>query len=187
MRKIALAVAAGAALAISSAATAAVTVTASSGLNDPNPMSPGSVVTNGTTTTINFGQNPVSGSFTGSFTFTNTAPGLYSIILGTSSPGVTFSSASLTASSGTCSGGCALSPFPDNTNLKLANVLLGSSGSPFTFSLAGNAGSSGAFTGNITISAAPEPGTWAMMILGFGAVGMAMHSRRRRTVLAQVA
>jgi hypothetical protein len=32
----------------------------------------------------------------------------------------------------------------------------------------------------------PEPATWAMMLLGFGAIGMAM-SRRRNPVLAQVA
>ena len=37
-----------------------------------------------------------------------------------------------------------------------------------------------------TSGAVPEPATWAMMLLGFGAVGMA--SRRRRTqLLAQVA
>lgn len=28
-------------------------------------------------------------------------------------------------------------------------------------------------------SAAPEPGTWAMMILGFGFAGMGLRSRRR--------
>ena len=32
----------------------------------------------------------------------------------------------------------------------------------------------------------PEPGTWAMMLLGFGAIGFAMR-RRRSTVLTQVA
>jgi hypothetical protein len=185
MRKTLIALAGATALAISSAASAAVTVTSSSGLNNPDPAAAGSVVTNGTTTTINFGANQTSSNFSGMFTFTNTLAGVYNIIVGTSTPGVTFSSASLTSSSGTCSSGCALSPFPDNTNLKLANVLLGSTGSPFTFAIAGTG--TGAFTGNVTISAAPEPGTWGMMILGFGAVGMAMRGRRRRTVLAQVA
>lgn len=38
---------------------------------------------------------------------------------------------------------------------------------------------------NVTISAAvPEPATWAMMILGFGAAGAVM--RRRRTALATI-
>jgi hypothetical protein len=35
--------------------------------------------------------------------------------------------------------------------------------------------------GQITVSAVPEPATWAMMILGMGAVGMAMRSRRAKT------
>lgn len=38
---------------------------------------------------------------------------------------------------------------------------------------------------NIQAQAAiPEPGTWAMMIIGFGAVGLAMRRRRRVAVLA---
>ena len=36
--------------------------------------------------------------------------------------------------------------------------------------------------------AVPEPGTWAMMLLGFGAIGFSMRSRRRRSgLLAQAA
>ena len=34
------------------------------------------------------------------------------------------------------------------------------------------------------ISAVPEPGTWAMMLLGFAMIGSAMPSRRRRALLA---
>lgn len=33
--------------------------------------------------------------------------------------------------------------------------------------------------GQLTASAVPEPGTWAMMILGFGMVGASMRSRRK--------
>ena len=33
----------------------------------------------------------------------------------------------------------------------------------------------------------PEPSTWAMMLLGFGAAGYAMRRRRRKTELAQIA
>ena len=33
----------------------------------------------------------------------------------------------------------------------------------------------------------PEPGSWAMMLLGFGGIGMAMRRRRRDTALAQLA
>lgn len=37
--------------------------------------------------------------------------------------------------------------------------------------------------GAAAISAVPEPATWAMMVLGFGAVGSSLRSRRRRLVV----
>jgi hypothetical protein len=45
-----------------------------------------------------------------------------------------------------------------------------------------------AVSGNLTfrVVAVPEPASWAMMLLGFGAVG-SMLRRQRRPVLAQVA
>lgn len=39
----------------------------------------------------------------------------------------------------------------------------------------------------ITGAAVPEPGTWAMMLLGFGGIGFAMRRSRRSGALAQVA
>jgi hypothetical protein len=46
----------------------------------------------------------------------------------------------------------------------------------------------GSFAGTVTIltAAVPEPATWAMMLLGFGAIGLSMR-KRRRPVLAQIA
>lgn len=35
---------------------------------------------------------------------------------------------------------------------------------------------------NVTVSTAPEPGTWMMMILGFGAVGVSVRRRRMQPV-----
>jgi hypothetical protein len=42
-----------------------------------------------------------------------------------------------------------------------------------------------AFLDGVSMSAAPEPGTWGMMVLGFGAIGVA--TRRRRTLGSAVA
>ncbi|MEO7787633.1 MAG: PEPxxWA-CTERM sorting domain-containing protein [Sphingomicrobium sp.] len=35
----------------------------------------------------------------------------------------------------------------------------------------------------LTVSAVPEPGTWAMMLVGFGAMGMSLRSRRRKVAV----
>lgn len=40
------------------------------------------------------------------------------------------------------------------------------------------------FDGTINAPAVPEPGTWSMMIIGFGAVGGAMRSAKRKHKLA---
>lgn len=183
MRKFVYSAVAAVALASASIATAAVTVTSSTGLNDPNPTTASSVVTDGSLTTINFGQNPVSNpTFSGSFAFNNTLADLYNIVISSSTPGISFTSATITGPGGVLS----LFPFPDSTSLKLANASLGVG--TYTFAFAGNnANVGGALTGNVTISApVPEAATWAMMILGFGAMGIAIR-RRRRPVLAQLA
>jgi hypothetical protein len=62
-----------------------------------------------------------------------------------------------------------------------------------TLSVTGNivsgptASYSGTINFNVPPPAVPEPATWAMMLLGFGATGLMMRRRNRRTVLAQVA
>ena len=44
----------------------------------------------------------------------------------------------------------------------------------------------GSYVGNLNIAAVPEPATWALMLLGFGAIGWQMR-RRRPLALAQSA
>ena len=44
----------------------------------------------------------------------------------------------------------------------------------------------GTLNGNVSISPVPEAATWAMMLLGFGAIGLTIRGRRRQ-VIAQVA
>lgn len=43
------------------------------------------------------------------------------------------------------------------------------------------------FFGSRQVSAVPEPSTWGMMLLGFGAIGAAMRRRRRPALLRQAA
>ena len=54
------------------------------------------------------------------------------------------------------------------------------SGSSFSFDVAGQDPQGGNTVFQIGVAAVPEPATWGMMILGFGAIGYAM--RRRATV-----
>ncbi|HEV2594567.1 MAG TPA: FxDxF family PEP-CTERM protein [Sphingomicrobium sp.] len=76
-------------------------------------------------------------------------------------------------------------PAPETWAL-LNPVLLGIGN--HTIAVAGNlAGPNGSYSGTINVQApVPEAQTWMMMLLGFGAMGLAIR-RRRRPVLAQIA
>ncbi len=66
--------------------------------------------------------------------------------------------------------------------------LFTSSAGPFSLlinDIGVSAGSSGAIISGQLQAAVPEPGTWAMMLLGFGAIGYSM--RRRRKPILQLA
>ncbi|MCY7280567.1 MAG: FxDxF family PEP-CTERM protein [Sphingomonas bacterium] len=80
-----------------------------------------------------------------------------------------------------------LSPTGIFENGTLANVSL-TAGANNTLIVNGQNFGDGAFSGTLVFaaqSAVPEPATWAMMLLGFGAVGFSV--RRRRPTLMQVA
>ena len=183
MRRIVYTILGAASLVSATIANAAVTVTGATNLTDPNPTLPASIASQDGTTTVTFGLNPTGTSFSSSFTFMNTVAGVYNFLVGTSTPGLMFTNVSVT-------GGGTTSIFapPAASVIQRFNLALLAE-TPYTVSIAGTSPvAAGAISGNVTITngAVPEPATWAMMILGFGAMGMVIR-RRRRPVLAQLA
>ena len=65
-------------------------------------------------------------------------------------------------------------------------------GQATALNIAGNTGTqTGGFSGSLAfvpnaVPGVPEPGTWAMMLLGFGALGMAMRRKQATTVRARI-
>ncbi|MEO8455310.1 MAG: FxDxF family PEP-CTERM protein [Sphingomicrobium sp.] len=179
MRKLGFALIGATALAMASAANATITVDASS-------MSYTGPTTLGTDTTIGYSEagltNP---TFTEWLTLTNTLAGIYSISLSTSSAGVDFTSAVL--SDGV--NNYALSfvgQIGSNEFWGLGDTLINSG--QYTLTVNGNNSRTGTLGGTITIAQAlPEPGTWAMMLIGFGAVGFALRRKRKLALISQLA
>jgi hypothetical protein len=181
MRKLVLGLVGASALAIGSAAGAVVTVDSSTTVySGPTTVAD--------TTTIGFTEAMLSSpTFMETVVFTNTLAGLYSITLTTSSPDVDFTSAFLAGLGGPYN---LVEIDDDGTNefWRLANPVT-LDASTYTLSINGNNSGAGSLGGSITIrqaNAVPEPATWAMMLIGFGAVGFAMR-RRQKPVLAQLA
>ena len=177
MRKLVLGLAGAAALAISSAAGAQVSLDDCSMVCDGPDMI-------GSETVIGFTESGLDApTFSEWLTFTNDLAGVYALTLDTSSTGIDFTSAVLTGPGG---------PYDLDENFDNGIVEFWSLSSLFleagqyTLTIMGDNRSTGSLGGTVTINAVPEPGTWAMMLLGFGAAGYAMR-RRRAPVLAQAA
>lgn len=188
MRKAVLALVGATALTIASAASATVTVSSPTGVLSAAPSSTESLnVTNGGPgfATITFGNTdlPLNSGFTGGFIIGDTLGGLYNLTLNTSTSGVSFSSAMLNGLGFTE----VTAGDPQHWQLNNVSLVAGSYG----FSFAGNnsnnvAGGLSALSGDVTITPLPEPGTWAMMLLGFGAIGLTLRNRRKLAI-AQIA
>ena len=169
------------ALATSSIANASIVVNGSTGVDSPTILT-----SNGPTqSTIIWGQDLTnSGAFSGSLDFSNTLSGLYSVIVSSSTPGTVLSDVGLTGILGTSG---SYSATGSTNSLSLLVPFAGSG--DYRISFSGTAPSDGAaVSGNLTfqVQAVPEPATWGMMLLGFGAIGLAMRHRRRPS-LAQLA
>ena len=128
--------------------------------------------------------NVDSPTFSSTILFTNTAAGNYWVSVETSTPDILYTALSITPITG--SGSLVYSGGPTPAITLLGPQFLGAGQYNLTFG--GNSPNGGAASGSVTfrLSAVPEPATWAMMLLGFGAIGFAMR-RRRRPALAQIA
>jgi|tagenome__1003787_1003787.scaffolds.fasta_scaffold20944883_4 hypothetical protein len=182
MRKILFGVVGAAALAMSSVASATITVGTTSFTSD-------STSTDGITTTIGYEDTGLGKpSFTEWLNFTNSLAGIYSVTLDTSSSSVNFTSAYLTDGTNnyalTCLVGCASGSIEF---WGLDDTLLAAGA--YTLNVLGNNTGTGSLGGTITITdhGVPEPATWAMMLVGFGAIGWQLRRRRSSLALAQAA
>ena len=180
MRKAALALIGATALGLASAANATITLDTCS-MTCTGPTSLDSV-----TTTIGYSEAGLTTpTFTESLSFTDTLAAIDSVTLDTSSASVDFTSAYLT--DGVTNYALSLLfSFGSLESWGLDDTLLG----PGTYTLVinGNNSGTGSLGGTVTIQeAVPEPATWAMMILGFGAVGFAMRRKRKPALISQIA
>ena len=184
MRKLIYTAVGAAALATASIANSAIVVNGSTNVD------PSTVLANNTAdplkNTLTWGQDLTgAGAFSGSVDFSNNLSGLYSIIVSSSTPGAVINAVTLAGILGTSGSFSASGCTTNSCSLLVPFTGAGS----YRVAFGGTAPANGAAdTGNLTFQLVPvpEPATWAMMILGFGAIGMAMR-RRRRPALAQLA
>ena len=192
MRTLLYAVAGAAALTTASLANAAITVGTKT--TDLGTITISTVNNTTIPNTIDFNTNSsTGGDFTSSFQFMNNQLGYYNFALTTSTTGATIGALELLdAANHVLLTGSGTSLF---TTVNLAAntwyTFQYSGTLPTNLALpGGGVGNGGTVSGNASCYAAagavPEPATWAMMLLGFGGIGMAMR-RRRKPVLAQVA
>ena len=137
--------------------------------------------------TIGFSDaNLASPSFNELLTFTTDVMGVLNLRVDTTATSalnnVTFSNVFLTGTGITGSLALTQALFDPNDTF-LRNFIPVGAGT-FTLNILGTPGTqNGALSGVVSFAstpAVPEPGTWAMMLLGFGGIGFAMRRRRRQ-------
>lgn len=132
---------------------------------------------------IPFGNTPSSsggGTFTDVFTFTFPSAGKASVTINSSVMGPLTNVNFL--NKGVVFNGTALSVVSKGAVELLQLINQPVAAGLQTLTIKGSAQKLGSYAGTISFASVPEPATWAMMILGLGAVGFSM--RRRTTKIA---
>ena len=188
MRRMMIALAGATALTIASAADAAITIGAT-GTTPSSVFSITGIDNTGIPETATFRQQTdVGGTFTSYFDFSNDLVGSYTFALITSTRNATITLEQLLGTGGSI----VLQQLTGTGSSLTLNTADLAANTTYRFSFTSNYPAGGGTTsGNLSFYAAatppvPEPATWAMMILGFGGIGMVLR-RRRRPVLAQLA
>ena len=124
--------------------------------------------------------NVVNGFSTGfSFFYTSSTAATVSVWSGLNATGSLLGTINLAAQ---FSSGCVGDPTGAFCNFSNAGVAF--AGNAFSIDFGGTAGNTGydniTFGSDVAVGAVPEPATWAMMLLGFGFVGGALRSAKRK-------
>jgi hypothetical protein len=184
MKKLMFALAGATALSTASIANAAITI-GTTGTTAGSTFAITNVDNVGVPQTVDFRTTTdTGGAYTSFFDFSNTDNGFYNFSLITSTLGGTVTLAQLL----TGGGSTVLQTSTGSSNS--LSLLTGNltAGTTYRFSYTSNFPTGGGTTsGNASFYVAvPEPATWALMLLGFGGMGMVLR-RRRRPALAQIA
>ena len=137
-----------------------------------------------------FGNNDLtvaSGKFSDTFTFTTTLDRVVSVILTSSMPAGDFSRNVNFVSNGVRLNSTVV-PVVTSGMVELRELFnfrlpAGTS----TITVSGSSGANGSYIGQLLFGGVPEASTWALMILGFGAVGAALRRQRKVTTTVRFA